>query len=177
MYHRYDQQILHFIGKHILYTYDNGWRYEMYIKQKHLIDYRIHSGAVGGRWVKDQPAHIACLAEGIFKVAWDEPTGTAVCLVFNLKDGFTHGTAFFPRWIIDSPERTVCFQNEHLNEMHALRDSGPTYPLHVLDEYSQIEGIEDCGADNDEVIHCAPSELPPDYLEALRRHSPFGNSV
>ena len=43
-----------FIGKHMIYTYDNGWEYEMYVKNEETIDYRIHSGMVGGRWVKDQ---------------------------------------------------------------------------------------------------------------------------
>ncbi len=43
-----------FIGKHLVYTYDNGWNYEIYIKNENTIDYRIHSGLVGNRWVKDQ---------------------------------------------------------------------------------------------------------------------------
>jgi phenolic acid decarboxylase len=40
-----------FVGKHFLYTYENGWKYEMYIRNANTIDYRIHSGIVGGRWV------------------------------------------------------------------------------------------------------------------------------
>jgi phenolic acid decarboxylase len=39
------------IGKHILYKYDNGWRYEYYFRNETRGDYRIHSGIVGGRWV------------------------------------------------------------------------------------------------------------------------------
>lgn len=177
MHDRYASLIARFVGKHILYTYENGWCYEMYIKQSDLIDYRIHSGDVGERWVKDQQAHIACIAEDIFKVAWAEPTGTTVYLVFNLRDGLTHGTAFFPRWIAEAPQKTVCFQNQHLDDMRALRDAGPTYPFFIVDEYSQIKGIEDRGAGNEDVIQCAPNELPAGYIDALCQHSPFTGSV
>ena len=47
-----------FIGKHLVYTYDNGWNYEIYVKNGRTLDYRIHSGIVGNRWVKDQEAYI-----------------------------------------------------------------------------------------------------------------------
>ena len=29
-----------FVGKHFLYTYENGWKYEMYIRNANTIDYR-----------------------------------------------------------------------------------------------------------------------------------------
>ncbi|MDN8848505.1 phenolic acid decarboxylase, partial [Staphylococcus aureus] len=29
-----------FLGTHLIYTYDNGWEYEMYVKNEHTIDYR-----------------------------------------------------------------------------------------------------------------------------------------
>ncbi|GJM75134.1 hypothetical protein HMSSN036_73500 [Paenibacillus macerans] len=37
-----------FVGSHMIYTYENGWEYEIYIKNDHTIDYRIHSGMVAG---------------------------------------------------------------------------------------------------------------------------------
>ena len=52
-----------FIGKHLVYTYDNGWNYEIYVKNGHTLDYRIHSGIVGNRWVKDQEAYIVRVGE------------------------------------------------------------------------------------------------------------------
>lgn len=151
------------IGKHIIYTYDNGWQYEIYIKNATTVDYRIHSGIVGGRWVRGQKAHIACLADGVYKVSWDEPTGTCVSLAFMLESRKTHGTAFFPQWIAQEPGKTVCFQNEQLALMHGYRDTCPTYPKFVLDEFSTITFVEDCGAENEAVIACAPSELPAGY--------------
>jgi hypothetical protein len=43
----------------------------MYVKNAKTIDYRIHHGMVGGRWVKGQEAHIVRLADGVYKVSWD----------------------------------------------------------------------------------------------------------
>jgi phenolic acid decarboxylase len=42
------------VGHRFIYTYANGWQYEIYVKNATTIDYRIHSGHVGGRWVKGQ---------------------------------------------------------------------------------------------------------------------------
>ncbi|HEX7730353.1 MAG TPA: phenolic acid decarboxylase [Terracidiphilus sp.] len=162
------EELTGFIGKHVIYTYDNGWQYELYIKNATTVDYRIHSGIVGGRWVRDQKAHIVRLAEGICKVSWDEPTGTCVSLCFMFAEQKTHGTAFFPQWIAQEPGTTVCFQNEHLERMRMLRDAGPTYPKFVLDEFSTITFVEECGADNETVIACGPEKLPAGY--ASRRN-------
>lgn len=151
------------IGKHFIYTYDNGWQYELYVKNATTIDYRIHTGMVGGRWVRDQAAHIVALSGDVYKVSWDEPTGTCVSVAFNLKDRSIHGVIFFPQWIEQAPKKTVCFQNEHIDEMIALRNAGPTYPKMVVDEGATITYLEDCGADNQEVICCGPEDLPEGY--------------
>ena len=58
-----------FIGKHLVYTYDNGWNYEIYVKNGNTLDYRIHSGIVGNRWVKDQQAWIVRVGESIYKIS------------------------------------------------------------------------------------------------------------
>lgn len=60
-----------FVGLHMIYTYENGWEYEIYIKNDHTIDYRIHSGMVGGRWVRDQEVNIVKLTKGVYKVFLD----------------------------------------------------------------------------------------------------------
>ena len=159
------EELSGFIGKHVIYTYDNGWQYEIYVKNATTVDYRIHSGIVGGRWVKDQKAHIVRLAEDVYKVSWDEPTGTCVSLAFMFASRKTHGTAFFPNWIAQNPQRTVCFQNEHLDEMRALRDAGPAHPKFVLDEFSTITFVEDCAPDDESVIACAPEALPEGYAQ------------
>lgn len=162
------EELTGFIGRHFIYTYENGWQYEFYVKNARTVDYRIHSGMVGGRWVRDQEAHIVRIADGVYKVSWDEPTGTAVSLNFNLAARRVHGVIFFPAWVAAAPGKTVCFQNEHLDEMRALRDAGPTYPRLVIDEFAPITFLEDCGADNESVIACPPAELPAGY--AARRN-------
>lgn len=157
-----------FIGKHVVYTYDNGWNYEIYVKNANTLDYRIHSGIVGNRWVKGQHAYIVRVAQQVYKISWTEPTGTDVSLIVNLGDKVFHGTIFFPRWIINNPEKTVCFQNEHIAQMEAYRQAGPAYPTEVIDEFATITFVRDCGADNDEVINCAASELPANFPDNLR---------
>ncbi|KEZ75614.1 phenolic acid decarboxylase [Salinisphaera hydrothermalis] len=162
------QELVGFIGKHFIYTYANGWQYELYVKNDRTIDYRIHTGMVGGRWVRDQVAHIVRLGEGVYKISWDEPTGTSVSVAFNLIERKLHGVIFFPQWISQAPKKTVCFQNEHIERMQAFRDAGPTYPKLVIDEFAELTYLEDCGADNEQVINCAPADLPEGY--AARRN-------
>lgn len=156
-----------FLGKHLVYTYDNGWDYELYIKNDKTVDYRIHSGMVGGRWVKGQLARIVRISQHVYKVSWTEPTGTSVSLCANLNDKLFEGTIFFPRWIINDPKKTVCFQNEHLPLMEKYREEGPAYPIEVIDEFATFTAIHDAGQNNEDVIKCAPSELPKDWKEQL----------
>ncbi|OSM97453.1 MULTISPECIES: phenolic acid decarboxylase [Lonsdalea] len=162
------EQLTQFIGKHFIYTYENGWQYEIYLKNDRTIDYRIHSGIVGGRWVRDQEVHIVRLSDDVCKISWDEPTGTTVSVAINFHEKQLHGVIFFPQWVAKDPGKTVCLQNEHLDLMRSYRDAGPTYPKLVIDEFAQVTFVEDCGQNNQEVIACAPSELPEGY--AARRN-------
>ena len=123
---------------------------------------------VGGRWVRDQAAHIMRLSDDVYKISWDEPTGTCVSTSFNIKDKIMHGVIFFPRWVAQDPKKTVCFQNEFIARMVAYRDAGPTYPKLVIDEYAPISFMEDCGAANETVIDFPPEKLPAGYAD--RRH-------
>jgi phenolic acid decarboxylase len=151
------------VGKHLIYRYENGWQYEIYVKDERTFSYRIHSGIVGGRWVTDQHAHIVEIGDGVFKISWDEPTGTAVSIAVNLVRRRIYGTIFFPRWVADEPAKTVCYQNQHLDKMLRYRDAGPTYPKMIVDEAAHVTFMEDCGAARDDVINCPPSELPAGY--------------
>lgn len=161
------EELTEILGKHLIYTYANGWQYEFYVKNERVFDYRIHSGLVGGRWVRDQEVHIVRLADHVFKFSWDEPTGTCVSLAVNLAERRLHGVIFFPRWIAEAPQKTVCFQNDHLDQMRAYRDAGPTYPKLVIDEFATITFVETLPVNDESVISCPPAELPPGY--AARR--------
>ena len=93
----------------------------------------------------------------------------SICL--NPKKRRFHGVIFFPRWIAEEPQKTVCYQNEHLDLMRQYRDAGPAYPKLVIDEFAVISFIEDAGPDRDDVINCAPSELSPVMRNAGTREA------
>ncbi|MFI9234475.1 phenolic acid decarboxylase [Streptomyces rimosus] len=154
------QDLSGIVGHRFIYTYANGWQYEMYVKNDHTIDYRIHSGHVGGRWVKDQEVDLVQLDEDSYKVSWTEPTGTSVSVNVMPGKRRLHGVIFFPDWIRRRGERTVCYQNDHLDAMRAYRDQGPTYPIYVVPEFAKITLFEHVGADDDSVVSVAPGDLP-----------------
>lgn len=158
------QNLTGLVGHRFVYTYANGWQYEMYVKNSTTIDYRIHSGMVGGRWVKDQEVNIVVLTEGVFKVSWTEPTGTSVCVNLMPDQRVVHGTIFFPHWVHEHPQRTVLFQNDHLDQMRRYRDEGPTYPIFVVSEFARITFSEHVGADNENAVSCAPGKLREQFL-------------
>ncbi|WP_031492060.1 phenolic acid decarboxylase [Succinivibrio dextrinosolvens] len=147
-----------FIGKHFIYTYDNGWEYEWYCKNDHTCCYRIHGGMVKGRWVTDQEINLFKIADGIFKITWTEPTGTDVALDFMPAQGKINGVIFFPKWVHEHPEITVCYQNKHLDRMYEAREKYETYPKYLVPEFATITYIGDAGADNNDVINETPYE-------------------
>jgi phenolic acid decarboxylase len=152
------------VGHRFVYTYDNGWTYEMYVKNASTIDYRIHSGIVGGRWVRDQAVDLVRLDDDCFKISWHEPTGTSVVVNVMPHQRRLHGTIFFPRWIAENPGKTVLFQNEHLDRMRSLRDAGPTYPVLVVPEFATIARFEHVGVDDETVIDARPPDIRADHL-------------
>ena len=161
------QDLSGLVGKHLVYTYDNGWNYEIYVKNSTSMDYRIHSGIVGNRWVKDQRVYIVRVAKDVYKISWTEPTGTDVSLIVNLADRIFHGTIFFPRWIINDPKKTVCFQNDFIPLMEQYREAGPAYPTEVIDEFATITFVRTVGENDESVINCPASKLPADFPKNL----------
>lgn len=159
------QDLTGIVGHRLIYTYANGWQYEMYVKNATTIDYRIHTGMVGGRWVKDQEVDLVQLDDDVYKVSWNEPTGTSVVVNILPSRRRLHGTIFFPQWIERDGAKTVLFQNEHLDEMRALRDAGPTYPIYVVPEFAKITLFEKVGADDDTIIAAAPGDLPAGFAD------------
>ncbi|MGU3443772.1 phenolic acid decarboxylase [Bacillus cereus] len=155
-----------FLGSHFIYTYENGWEYEIYIKNKNTIDYRIHSGMVAGRWVREQKVDIVKIAEDIFKVSWTEPTGTDVCLNFMPKNNRMHGIIFFPKWVHEHPEITICYQNDFISLMEKSRLSYETYPKHVVSEFAKITFSKNEGINNEKVILQAPYEGMTDDIRS-----------
>ena len=147
-----------FLGGHFIYAYANGWNYEMYVKNEDTIDYRIHTGMVGGRWVRNQKVHIVKLVDGVFKIAWTEPTGTDVSLDFIPNENKLHGIIFFPKWVHEHPEITVCYQNDFIGVMEESRLKYETYPKYVVPEFGKIFFKKNEGQNNEKVISEDPYE-------------------
>ena len=157
-----------FIGTHFIYTYDNGWEYEWYAKNENTVCYRIYGGMVAGRWVTDQKADIVKLTDGVFKITWTEPTGTDVALDFMPNEKKLHGVIFFPAWVHEHPEITVCYQNEHLDKMTEARERYATYPKYVVPEFATITYMAQAGINNNDVICEAPYTGMTDDIRAGR---------
>ncbi len=155
-----------FIGTQMIYTYDNGWEYEIYIKNEDTVDYRIHSGMVAGRWVKDQKSDIIKLTNGVYKLSWTEPTGTDVCLNFMMEDNKMHGVIFFPKWVHEHPEITVCYQNDYIDVMESSRVKYETYPKYVVPEFANITYIKNVGSNNENIISVAPYKGMTDEIRS-----------
>lgn len=155
-----------FIGTHMIYTYDNGWEYEMYVKNENTIDYRIHSGMVAGRWVKDQKVDIVQIIAGVYKISWTEPTGTDVSLNFVPDQNIMHGVIFFPKWVHERPDITVCYQNDYIELMETSREKYDTYPKYVVPEFANITYVGQPGINNEQVVSEAPYEgMPQDIRD------------
>jgi phenolic acid decarboxylase len=158
-------ELKNFVGKHFIYTYENGWHYETYIRNDRTCDFRIHSGMLAGRWVTGTSVHLVRLTDDICKISWSEATGTCVCLTFDIKNRRMHGVIFFPQWIANQPKLAIVHENAHEAEMLKYRNAGPTYPTMVIDEFADISFMEDCGLDNNKVINCSSTELPKGWAD------------
>jgi phenolic acid decarboxylase len=145
------QDLSGILGYRILYTYNNDWQYEMYIKNASTIDYHVLTGDVGGRVVKGQAVDLVQIEEDNYKLSWTEPTGTCVAVNYLPQRRIVHGSTFFPRWVQEDGSAIALYQNDHLDEMHARRDAGPTYPIDVITEFATITSFEFVG-ENDETI-------------------------
>ncbi|MGB0093989.1 MAG: phenolic acid decarboxylase [Solirubrobacteraceae bacterium] len=146
------QDLSGILGHRIVYTYNNDWQYEMYVKNATTIDYHVLSGDVGGRIVKDQAVDLVQLEDDHYKLSWTEPTGTSVAVNYLPNRRRVHGSTFFPRWVAQDGSAIALYQNDHLDEMQARRDAGPTYPIEVITEFATITTFEFVGVDNESII-------------------------
>lgn len=65
-------------------------------------------------------------------MSWTEPTGTDVSLNFMPNEKRMHGIIFFPKWVHEHPEITVCYQNDYIDVMKESREKYETYPKYVV---------------------------------------------
>lgn len=71
---------------------------------------------------------------------------------------------------MNNPNKTVCFQNEHLEEMAAFRETGPAYPTDAIDEFATITYVESYEQKYDVVINCPVDKIPKERLAKWKMH-------
>jgi phenolic acid decarboxylase len=155
------------VGKHLIYAYDNGWKYELYVRNSHMTEFRCLMGPNFGRWSTEQPAKIVQLSGDQYKLAWVEPTGTTIVIITWLSQRRVHTTICYPQWMLDYPEFTMVRYEDNLDEILAARDRGPVYPLTLVASTGRITFLESQAPDDDTVINCPPSKLPPGYADRV----------
>ncbi|WP_330182894.1 phenolic acid decarboxylase [Nocardia sp. NBC_01503] len=151
------------VGKHLIYAYENGWKYELYVRDSVTVSFRCLIGPMFGRWSTHQRAKIVQLDGDMYKLAWVEPTGTTTVVIAWLSELRVHTTICYPQWMLDFPEITLGRYEDDLDAIVAARDAGPTYPLTLVASTGLITFLESRPADDDTVIDCSPSKLPVDY--------------
>ncbi|OJF77837.1 phenolic acid decarboxylase [Nocardia seriolae] len=151
------------VGRHLIYAYDNGWKYELYVRNPHTVAFRCLQGPMFGRWSTNQPVKMIQLHGDLYKIAWVEPTGTVTVLIAWLSGRRVHTTICYPQWMLDYPESTLGHYEESLDEITADRDQGPTYPQTLVASTGRITFLETRAVDDDTVIDCPPGKLPLGY--------------
>ena len=63
---------------------------------------------------------------------------------------------FFPKWVVEHPETTVCFQNDFIDSMHETREKYETSPKYLVQEFAKLTYAPEAGKDNDDVVAHAP---------------------
>lgn len=153
------------IGKHLIYAYENGWRYELYVRNAETIEFRCLMGPMFGRWSKNQSAKMVQLSGDLYKLAWVEPTGTTTNVILWLGDRRVHTTISYPQWMLDYPESTLGRYEDNLDAIAADRERGPTYPLTLVSSTGRITFLDSRDADDDTVIDRPPGKLPAGYAD------------
>ncbi|NNH73080.1 phenolic acid decarboxylase [Nocardia uniformis] len=153
------------IGKHLIYAYENGWKYELYVRNAETIESRCLMGPMFGRWSKNQSAKFVQLSGDLYKLAWVEPTGTTTNVILWLSDRRVHTTISYPQWMLDYPESTLGRYEDNLAAIIADRERGPTYPLTLVSSTGRITYLETRDPDDDTVIDRPPNRLPPGYAD------------
>ncbi|CEH14140.1 Phenolic acid decarboxylase, bacterial [Ceraceosorus bombacis] len=105
------QDLSGLINKHLLYTYDNGWKYESWIKSPTRIVYKIHGGPMGGR---DNYQTISCRVvrepsketgeQGVYLISWLEETGTVVSMTIDFTNNKVNSFICFSKGHWENPQ-------------------------------------------------------------------------
>ncbi|MGW4364016.1 phenolic acid decarboxylase [Nocardia takedensis] len=153
------------LGLHLIVVYDNGWKYEIYIRNAHTIAFRCLMGPMFGSWSVDQPAKIAHLTDDLYELAWIEPTGITAVALARLTSRVVHTTVVYPQWLLEYPDIAMGRYQDVVPELEAARDRGPIYPLTMIVSTGRVTFLTTREQNDDTVIDRAPGKLPSDYAD------------
>jgi len=134
----FEQELL---NKHFDYTYDNGWKYEFWVKNHERIVYAIHGGPMAGR-SNYQTAYYQRIRQDLWQVSWVEETGTTVTICLDLpQKRITTFMAFsYGHW--EFPDKAHGYKREQLEQWRALSKLGnQTTDRHVLPEQATLDKV------------------------------------
>ena len=80
-----------------------------------------------------------------------------------------YGVIFFPKWVHERPDITVCYQNDSIDLMKESREKYETYPKYVVPEFADITYIHHAGVNDETIIAEAPYEGMTDEIRAGRK--------
>ncbi|KAK4687536.1 hypothetical protein P7C73_g2578, partial [Tremellales sp. Uapishka_1] len=150
------------VDKHLTYTYDNGWKYEFWLKSEKRIVYSIHGGPMNGRLNYQTCAVQEVRTSEIFQVSLVltlAETGTVVSIIVDLpKKRITTYMAFSKgHW--DFPEKAHGDKRnaDDFARWRTLADVGKNTDRHILPEQATIDTISEGKGDLEDIDDDAPT--------------------
>ncbi|KAL0487288.1 padC [Acrasis kona] len=139
-------------NKHFQYTYDNGWKYEFWVKSKSLIVYKIHGGPMAGR-SNYQTLYVQRIRKNLWQLSWLEETGTIVSLVLDIEEKRITTFMAFSKGHWTKPEEAHGDKRnqQDLQRWRGLATIGNQMERHIIPEQANIDLIFEGRGDLDDV--------------------------
>ncbi|KAJ9122770.1 hypothetical protein QFC24_004200 [Naganishia onofrii] len=141
------------------YTYDNGWKYEFWLKSEKRIVYAIHGGPMSGRKNYQTCAVQEVRTGEIFQISWVEETGTVVSIIVDLTQKRITTYMAFSRGHWDYPEKAHGDKRnpEDFERWRKLAEVGKNTDREVIPEQATIDTITEGRGDLEDIDENAPT--------------------
>ncbi|KAJ9109788.1 hypothetical protein QFC20_003204 [Naganishia adeliensis] len=125
------------VNKHLIHTYDNGWKYEFWLKSEKRIVYAIHGGPMNGRKNYQTCAVQEVRTGEIFQ------TGTVVSIIVDLAQKRITTYMAFSRGHWDNPEKAHGDKRNpaDFSRWRELAQIGKNTDREILPEQATIDTI------------------------------------
>ncbi|OWZ33175.1 phenolic acid decarboxylase [Cryptococcus neoformans c45] len=147
------------VNKHLIYTYDNGWKYEFWLKSERRIVYAIHGGPMNGRKNYQTCAVQEVRTGEIFQISWVEETSTVVSIIVDLPQKRIITYMAFSRGHWDYPEKAHGDKRnpEDFERWKKLAEVGKNTDRETLAEQATIDIITEGRGDLEDIDKDAPT--------------------